>query len=108
MTNTTDIDAAIKAFTSYIKVPLGQIKTPHVQTILAALEHYKGSQWMPISEAPVRGNIFLHHKFFQYDCVEEGFKGSSGRFYNVKGTEVFPTHWMPLPTPPKGQDDDTE
>lgn len=110
MTNTTDIDAAMnipkfdqKAMppTTYFHNLLEHLEE-HEQTILAALEHYKAPQWMPIETLKNSDIILLYHKFFQYDCVEEGRKSSSGRFYNVKGTEVFPTHWMPLPTLPKG------
>lgn len=57
--------------------------------------------WRPIESAPKDGTSVL---LFTVDGVMEGyFSHGSWQNYVCGGpAEYFPTHWMPLPTPPNG------
>jgi hypothetical protein len=71
--------------------------------------------WRPISEAPKDGATILGYKrgFFargDYRVVrwatEDEAAGYDGYWDMVPGVTAWtPTHWMPLPEPPKGEPD---
>lgn len=65
------------------------------------------SEWQPIETAPKRGDVLL---WFD-NCVHEGcwirkqrefVEGWYWAGYSERPTgPLYPTHWMPLPDPPK-------
>ena len=57
-------------------------------------------EWQPISTAPKDGTSVL---LFTVDGVMEGYfcHGSWQNYVRGGPAEYFPTHWQPLPTPPK-------
>jgi hypothetical protein len=72
----------------------------HHRTILEALELAQASQWQPISTAPRDGALYLG------SCGGEPFTayyedGAHVCQFQTERSPHRPTHWMPLPTPPK-------
>jgi hypothetical protein len=61
-----------------------------------------GNSWQPIETAP-RGMSFLAHMANGHISRAQFI---NGRFFSAEclgpqGTDTNPTHWMPLPDPPK-------
>ena len=60
------------------------------------------TEWQPISTAQAEHMLFFGRTLFDDDVVFSGWKAlSTGKFYSDGGAVCFPTHWMPLPPPPK-------
>lgn len=68
------------------------------------------AEWMPIETAPRDGTVFLGYRRGRYaECCrvqrDDGemwqFGGESG--FHEHWPHIRPTHWMPLPEPPKEQ-----
>lgn len=88
------------------------------EAIQYAIDQLKANQWQPIDTAPKNKNILIIGGKIKTQLDEEWdcnypviASGSKGHFLVAHGcyydTWVYnPTHWMPLPQPPKGQDDD--
>jgi hypothetical protein len=54
-------------------------------------------RWRPISEVPRDGRWVL-----LYDAAETGFYGARQGAWDMPGAMMWtPTHWMPLPPPPR-------
>jgi hypothetical protein len=62
------------------------------------IELLDATEWRPIESAPDRGVILTHsHQGFRIASSE-----SSWGWITVSGRwTTYPTHWMPLPTPPE-------
>ena len=64
------------------------------------------SEWRPIKTAPVREWVLLYDPT---TCAVGGINAKDtnihvdqvGEWSIVRHTDVGPTHWMPLPTPPE-------
>lgn len=62
------------------------------------------SEWQPIETAPNNKAILIYYDDGNTELVSADDNDYSWRAYTVK--EYFctkPTHWMPLPNPPKGE-----
>lgn len=66
------------------------------------------AEWMPIESAPRDGRRILGWNKWEGALVFEPYQyGSNGKFdgwrvpYDDENYAAFPTHWMPLPEPPK-------
>ena len=61
-------------------------------------------EWQPIETAPVEIQILMLFKFETCLHVESGYLDEEDRLHwldNGETLSIHPTHWMPLPTPPK-------
>ena len=64
-------------------------------------------EWIPITERLPEPDVdvLFAHRVVRVEilCVEQGFMDVEGRFYIQTTTvaRVHPTHWMPLPDPPR-------
>lgn len=68
-------------------------------------------EWQPISTAPKDGSEILlidpEHEIKVVSTYWHAFANGDGYWENLEGLEEYnPTHWMPLPTAPKGKDND--
>ena len=67
---------------------------------------YRKQEWISVEERlpEVRQRVLLYSK---HDGVNTGYRADEiGRFYVDKSYPYRPTHWMPLPMPPKGDGKD--
>ena len=67
------------------------------------------SEWLPIETAHGRECLFYGSTRHDRGVVFSGYIAVNGRPYADGGDAVKPTHWMPLPAPPrtdKEQDDE--
>lgn len=61
-------------------------------------------EWKPIETAPHDESILVHYDDGKIDLINSYDNGYSWIAYTVKEDFcIKPTHWMPLPTPPKEQ-----
>lgn len=71
-------------------------------------KYIRATEWQPIETAPKDGShILLTDGISCEVCFYCGYW--QGSYYDGYGFEYNndpPTHWMPLPTPPKGEDND--
>jgi len=66
-------------------------------------------EWQPIETAPNGKEILV---FMEGEIFQGNFEGTYWEFATAdfhgcgccSGTRDYPTHWMPLPEPPKGQE----
>jgi hypothetical protein len=58
-------------------------------------------KWQPIETAPSEHLIFYGNTRHDEGVVFTGWKAINGVCYTDAGERVKPTHWMPLPEPPK-------
>lgn len=85
------------------------------EALIAALSE---PEWRPIAEAPRDGGPILisngkwiSKAYWSESCQFERFEEKAGwqiyqcedGFYSVGAEPEEPTHWMPLPSPPKGK-----
>jgi len=70
------------------------------------------NQWQPIETAPKDGNDFLISFYYREDSEpieqftkitywSDSEKGWDGMAQSIRTGVIKPTHWMPLPNPPK-------
>lgn len=64
------------------------------------IENKLNLQWMPIEAAPKDGSPILAAEDGYPAYVAEWFIGGH-TWIGVDGHYLYPTHWMPLPAPPK-------
>lgn len=63
--------------------------------------------WRPIETAPDMTALWLYHEYYSHGRGRHGYRNRKGEWVgvNANGTESFlgfdPTHFMPLPSPPK-------
>lgn len=107
----TDLDSVTKEIG---KEPVSLITLEQAEAAyMAGLYHAVGPQWRPIGTAPKQGKILLlfNNPLIGYDGstlrgrVDIGFY-INNRFHSVTANsegedEARPTHWQPLPEPPK-------
>jgi hypothetical protein len=78
-----------------------------IEAALAELAELRAaSQWRPIESAPrdgrehTRTNVLVYHSQSKMTAV--AYCNHYGEWRHIDGAEIHaPTHWMPLPTPPK-------
>ena len=61
-------------------------------------------EWIPVSERlPQHGDIVLCNTRYRYEVLQ--WDGRANRWVNnfMNPKKEYVTHWMPLPTPPKGE-----
>lgn len=58
-------------------------------------------QWQPIETAPENGVKFLYYDADIDQGIAVGYKNNLGIVDEKFEVVVDPTHWMPLPEPPK-------
>ena len=69
------------------------------------------NEWKPITNAPLEKNIILFHK---EHGTHIGYRRKGNlidpycEYQNSPNNRRYPTHWMPLPEPPKKEVDPTE
>ena len=68
------------------------------------LEMAKGNVWQPIETAPIDISIIIHRDDGEIEIVDEDHNDSEWNAYYPEKPWSKPTHWMPLPTPPKCSD----
>lgn len=54
--------------------------------------------WKPIETAPLHEPILM---LMKYGAIQGRWDGEVGSGYYWQDMEWYPTHWMPLPEPPK-------
>lgn len=62
------------------------------------------SEWQPIETAPTNERVLVYESFngsFDIHIV----KWFNGYWESNMGAQFYPTHWMPLPEPPKGENE---
>jgi len=79
---------------------------PHIDTILALLDKEIDGGWQPIDTAPKDGTRVLLYD--PYNGVGDGYYCNIRWWHYECGDDWYseewnPTHWMPLPTTPKGE-----
>lgn len=78
-----------------------------LRALLAALEAVREDGWQPIEAAPKDGNCLLAietddgYTFGVLERFEDGTWVHEGEPTFCKAYYFMPTHWMPLPAPPK-------
>lgn len=101
------IDKTIKTFTHMLGMDLeGKYLTKwELEQAITALEMAKANVWQPIETAPKDEYIKAKNDFFECECFYDTaddvwfFSRDDNRGYLA--LPVPPTHWMPIPTPPK-------
>jgi hypothetical protein len=87
-----------------------QLEAEATEAIETALQEAAEGTWQPIETAPKDKMIFAlcfedYPQAVQWDQeIDYGSEGISQIWRSVLTDRfVMPTHWMPLPTPPKGE-----
>lgn len=62
----------------------------------------KASEWQPIETAPKDGKTII--LVVEYGYVYTGIFHNDGYCQDLTGAGLDPTHWMPLPQPPKQEE----
>lgn len=57
------------------------------------------SEWQPIETAPCDGSRLLLYAYWSVVGSYRHFSGPG--WFDDDGNSLIPTHWMPLPDPPK-------
>lgn len=86
-----------------------------VKAYIAQLEAQGSSRWQPIETAPKDGTPLLgfmptYYKGkggFSVIIWMKGSRSPNGDWYDNRAWITQPTHWMPLPTPPTQQQEET-
>jgi len=92
---------------------IGKLNNDFSKSVLADdIEYTRTPQWQPIETAPRDGTHILGYwktmRITDYPAVlykDDCFLNPNAFSFvgKVELEEVFPTHWMPVPTPPKEQ-----
>jgi hypothetical protein len=61
------------------------------------------SEWLPIETAPTDGTFVLLWAANESECAMVGYFGRRWELAHCDCAPFTPTHWMPLPDPPKEQ-----
>lgn len=76
-------------------------------TLKAEVERLtKDLEWQPIETAPKDGKSVV--LVIEYGYVYTGIFHNDGYCQDLAGAGLDPTHWMPLPKPPKQEDNPTK
>jgi hypothetical protein len=89
------IEAAVREIVEW---EAAQMVSVDAGEIAAILRKHFAQQWQPISTAPKDRTEFLAW----YSSYIHIAYCSGKKFYRISSNDqIFPTHWMPLPQPPK-------
>lgn len=87
----------------YFIIAAANFMDEHEATIRAALSE---PEWQPISTAPRDGTPVLVYAPYGGGFITQSYwkaMPNNGHMWVVDCGEICPTHWMPLPSPPKGK-----
>ena len=103
-----------------LHAPLPHVTMQRVFATLAEVPELRAANWRPIETAPkgVHGYAWMFLAWGEADdrCTGSGFRygdefyvaatfyrggPTTQRQYEIRQTTIVPTHWMPLPEPPR-------
>ena len=86
------------ALTAYLYA--AELSKDDIKTLKAEVERLrKATEWQPIETAPKDGKTIII--IVEYGYVYTGIFDNDGYCQDLAGAGLDPTHWMPLPQPPK-------
>lgn len=98
---------AIQFAKEYYNLPTSKIETVYLESAIKFAEKYASQdRWIKVSERLPEKNVvvLVGHKTDKWICA--GQINDDGEWYNqfqdnLTDCEINPTHWQPLPEPPK-------
>jgi hypothetical protein len=108
MPDLTEIKRRLQQFLEASRNEIGEDVLGDLRALLAAVPEWRDIE----SDPPEFGRVVILYGEWEairddsrYWSVETGMRCLDGRYHDAgEGFDAWPTHWMPLPQPPGGED----